>query len=36
MSENEKIVQLLDQVPEYKLRYILAYVHGLIEILNKL
>lgn len=29
MSEKEKIVQLLDQVPEYKLGYILAYVQGL-------
>ena len=29
MSEKEKIVQLLDQVPDYKLGYILAYVQGL-------
>lgn len=29
MSEKEKIVQLLDQVPEYKLGYILAYVQWL-------
>lgn len=29
MSEKERIVQLLDQVPEYKLGYILAYVQGL-------
>lgn len=26
MSDKEKIVQLLDSVPEYKLGYILAYV----------
>ena len=29
MSEKERIVQLLDLVPEYKLGYILAYVQGL-------
>lgn len=29
MSEKEKIVQLLDSVPEYKLGYILAYVQGI-------
>lgn len=29
MSEKEKIVQLLDQVPEHKLGYILAYVQGI-------
>lgn len=29
MSEKEKIVQLLDDVPDYKLGYILAYVQGL-------
>lgn len=29
MSDKEKIVQLLDKVPEYKLGYILAYVQGI-------
>ena len=29
MSEKERIVQLLDLVPEYKLGYILSYVQGL-------
>ena len=29
MSDREKIVQLLDEVPAYKLGYILAYVQGL-------
>ena len=29
MSKKEKIVQLLDWVPEYKLGYILAYMQGL-------
>lgn len=29
MSDKEKIVQLLDSVPEYKLGYILAYVQGI-------
>ena len=29
MSEKDKIIQLLDYVPEYKLGYILAYVHGI-------
>ena len=29
MSDKEKIVQLLDTVPEYKLGYILAYVQGI-------
>ena len=28
MSEKERIVQLLDLVPEHKLGYILAYVQG--------
>ena len=26
MSEKDKIIQLLDYVPEYKLGYVLAYV----------
>lgn len=29
MSDKERIVQLLDDVPAYKLGYILAYVQGL-------
>lgn len=29
MSEKDKIIQLLDYVPEYKLGYILAYVQGI-------
>jgi hypothetical protein len=28
MSNKEKIVQLLDTVPDYKMGYILAYVQG--------
>ena len=28
MSEKDKIIQLLDYVPEYKLGYVLAYVQG--------
>ena len=29
MSEKEKIVKLLDFVPEHKMGYVLAYVQGL-------
>ena len=29
MSDRDKIVQLLDEVPAYKLGYILAYVQGI-------
>lgn len=29
MSAKERIVQLLDAVPEYKLGYILAYIQGI-------
>lgn len=29
MSNKEKIVQLLDTVPDYKMGYILAYVQGI-------
>lgn len=29
MSNKERIVQLLDSVPEYKMGYILAYVQGI-------
>ncbi|MBD5451826.1 MAG: hypothetical protein HDR25_04195 [Lachnospiraceae bacterium] len=29
MSNKEKVVQLLDSVPEYKMGYILAYIQGI-------
>ncbi len=29
MSNREKIISLLDSVPEYKLGYVLAYVQGI-------
>lgn len=29
MSNREKIISLLDSVPEYKLGYVLAYIQGL-------
>ncbi|MDO5424479.1 MAG: hypothetical protein Q4F41_12205 [Eubacteriales bacterium] len=29
MSNKEKIIKLLDSVPEYKMGYVLAYVQGL-------
>ena len=29
MSEKERVIQLLDDVPTYKMGYILAYVQGL-------
>ena len=29
MSNKEKIVQLLDIVPDYKMGYVLAYVQGI-------
>lgn len=29
MSEKERVIQLLDNVPPYKMGYILAYVQGL-------
>lgn len=29
MSKKEKIVQLLDIVPEYKMGYVLAYIQGI-------
>lgn len=29
MSEKEQIIKLLDLVPSYKIRYILAYVQGI-------
>lgn len=28
MSDKEKVIALLDQVPEYKMGYILAFVQG--------
>ena len=29
MSDKEKIVQLLELVPEYKIGYVLAYIQGI-------
>ena len=29
MSDREKIVQLLDTVPDYKIGYVLAYIQGI-------
>lgn len=29
MSDRERIVQLLDKVPDYKIGYILAYIQGI-------
>ena len=29
MSEKEKVIQLLDTVPPYKLGYVLAYIQGI-------
>lgn len=29
MSNKEKVIALLDNVPEYKIGYVLAYVQGL-------
>ena len=31
MSNRERIIELLDQVPEYKIGYVLAYVQGNID-----
>ncbi len=31
MSDREKIYQLLDVVPEYKIGYVVAYLQGIIE-----
>lgn len=31
MSDREKIYQLLDVVPEYKIGYVVAYLQGLAE-----
>ena len=33
MSEKDKIIQLLDYVPEYKLGYVLAYVQGILIVI---
>lgn len=30
MSNKDRIVQLLEDVPEYKMGYVLAYVQGLV------
>ena len=30
MTNREKIIQLLDDVPDYKMGYVLAYVQGII------
>lgn len=29
MSDKEKVIQLLDKVPDYKIGYVLAYVQGI-------
>ncbi len=29
MSNKEKVVQLLDSVPDYKMGYVLAYIQGI-------
>lgn len=29
MSNKEKVVQLLDSIPEYKMGYVLAYIQGI-------
>lgn len=29
MSDREKIIQLLDKIPDYKIGYVLAYVQGI-------
>lgn len=31
MSDREKIYQLLDVVPDYKIGYVVAYLQGIIE-----
>ena len=30
MSSREQIVQLLDDVPDYKMGYVLAYIQGIV------
>lgn len=29
MSDRERVIQLLDKVPDYKIGYVLAYVQGI-------
>lgn len=29
MSDKEKIIQLLDEIPDYKIGYVLAYMQGI-------
>ena len=29
MSNRERIISLLDNIPDYKMGYVLAYVHGI-------
>ena len=29
MSDREKMMQLIDEVPEYKIRFVIAYLQGL-------
>ncbi len=29
MSDKEKVIQLLDKVPDYKIGYVLAYIQGI-------
>lgn len=29
MSDREKVIQLLDKVPDYKIGYVLAYIQGI-------
>lgn len=31
MSNKERIVQLLDSIPDYKMGYVLAYVQGMTD-----
>lgn len=30
MSNKERVVQLIDEIPEYKLEYVIAYIQGII------
>lgn len=29
MSDREKVIQLLDKIPDYKIGYVLAYIQGI-------
>lgn len=29
MSNREKVIQLLDEIPDYKMGYVLAYIQGI-------